>query len=92
MRKCDLRLWAVWDPVISRIEISSESQSACRNVLDLMAKNGRTGLQLLRFDLCPLYYDDQITPKYPNDQSNYTGFSSRPIRPLTQKQTTKKGK
>lgn len=60
MRKCDLRLWAAWDPVIGRIEISSESQSACRKVIDLFSRNGRT-LQLLRFDLSPLYYDDPIS-------------------------------
>ena len=65
MVKNNLRVWGVWDRVISRIEYLSESQSSCRQVIKLFSKSGRTGLELLRFDLCPLYYDNGISRAVP---------------------------
>lgn len=58
MRKNDLRVWAVWDTVISRMEYLSQSYTDCEKVKKLFEKSGRKGLELLRFDLCPLYRDD----------------------------------
>ena len=65
MLKNNLRVWGVWDRVIERVEFLSESQNACRQVMRLFEKSGRTGLELLRFDLCPLYYDSPISPVSP---------------------------
>ena len=65
MLKNNLRVWGVWDRVISRLEYLSESQTACRQVMQLFQKSGRTGLELLRFDLCPLYYDNGISSASP---------------------------
>lgn len=47
----------MWDSVLHRIEYLSESQNACRKMIQLFQKSHRTGFELLRFDLCPLYYD-----------------------------------
>lgn len=55
--KNDLRVWAVYDRVIGRIEYFAESQSDCRRMIELFNKSGRLGVELLRFDLSPLYYD-----------------------------------
>lgn len=75
MVKNNLRVWGVWDRVISRIEYLSESQSACRHVIKLFEQSGRTGLELLRFDLCPLYYDNGISSaRLPLAQGDGRGF------------------
>lgn len=58
MIKNNLRVWGVWDPVISRLEYLSESQSGCRQIIRLHEQSGRRGLELVRFDLSPLYYDN----------------------------------
>lgn len=57
MVKNNLRVWGVWDPVISRLEYLSQEQSGCRQMIHLHEQAGRRGLELLRFDLSPLYYD-----------------------------------
>lgn len=59
IRKNNLRVWGVWDRVIGRIEYLSESQSSCRSFMKLLEQSHRTGFELLRFDLSPLYYDDR---------------------------------
>lgn len=61
MIKNNLRVWGVWDRVISRLEYLSESQSDCRNILRLFEKSHRVGVELVRFDLSPLYYDKSIS-------------------------------
>ena len=53
----DMRVWAAYDTVIGRIECLSERQADCRKVIEIFEKNHRHGVRLLRFDLCPLYYD-----------------------------------
>lgn len=64
MLKNNLRVWGVWDRVIGRIEYLSESQNACRQFMKLLEQAHRTGFELLRFDLCPLYYDsDRLSPR-----------------------------
>ena len=65
MTKNNLRVWGVWDRVISRLEYLSESQSSCRQIIRLHEQAGRRGLELVRFDLSPLYYDN---------------FNSRPLQ------------
>ena len=55
VRMNDLRVWAVYDSIIGRIEYLSESQSACRKMIKLFEDSHRSGMSLLRFDLCPLY-------------------------------------
>lgn len=57
MRKNDLRVWAVWDPVIHRLEYISESRCDCEKIISLHRKANRLGLEILRFDLCPIYRD-----------------------------------
>lgn len=52
----DLRVWAVYDLVISRIEFLSENQSECRKMSKTLERAGRS-VRLLRFDLSPLYRD-----------------------------------
>lgn len=58
MTKNNLRVWGVWDPVISRLEYLSESQSASRQFIKVHDPSGRRGLEFVRFDLSPLYYDN----------------------------------
>lgn len=53
----NLRVWAVWDNVINRVEYLSESRVDCEKIVKLFEKSGRRGLEILRFDLCPLYYE-----------------------------------
>lgn len=65
MRKNDLRVWGVWDSVISRLEYLSESQSDCRNMIRLFEKSHRKGVELVRFDLSPLYYDNASASSFP---------------------------
>lgn len=62
MQKNNLRVWGVWDRVIFRVEYLSESQSSCRQIIRLHEQAGRRGLELLRFDLSPLYYDSSSRP------------------------------
>lgn len=57
VRKNDLRVWGVWDPVVSRLEYVSSSYSEASKILKLHKKANRAGVELLRFDLCPLYKD-----------------------------------
>ena len=57
MRKNDLRVWGVWDPQISRLEYLSESRGNCEKILKLYQAAHRVGLEIVRFDLCPLYRD-----------------------------------
>ena len=57
MRKNDLRVWGVWDRLIGRLEYLSESQSSCRQFMTLLEKAHRSGFELIRFDLSPIYYD-----------------------------------
>lgn len=57
MDRKNLRVWAVWDNVISRIEYLSQSLVDCEKIVKLFEKSGRRGLEVLRFDLCPLYYE-----------------------------------
>lgn len=61
MLKNNLRVWGVWDSVISRLEYLSESQSDCRSMIKLFEKSHRRGFELVRFDLSPLYYDSKIS-------------------------------
>lgn len=61
MVKNNLRVWGVWDSVISRLEYLSESQSDCRQMIKLFENSNRRGFELVRFDLCPLYYDSSIS-------------------------------
>lgn len=57
MLKENLRCWGVWDSVISRLEYLSESQASCRQMLTLFEKSHRRGMELVRFDISPLYLD-----------------------------------
>lgn len=61
MLKNNLRVWGVWDSVISRLEYLSESQSDCNSMIKLFEKSNRRGFELVRFDLSPLYYDSSIS-------------------------------
>ena len=65
MIKNNLRVWGVWDRVISRLEYLSESQSDCRNMIKLFEKSHRLGVELVRFDLSPLYYDSSTSSSLP---------------------------
>ena len=65
MIKNNLRVWGVWDNVISRLEYLSESQSDCRNMIRLFQKSNRRGVELVRFDLSPLYYDNSSSSPLP---------------------------
>lgn len=56
----DLRVWAVFDHLIGRIEYLSESYSDCCRVKHLYEKSPcRRSIEVLRFDLCPLYHRDK---------------------------------
>lgn len=66
MLKNNLRVWGVWDRVIGRIEYLSESQNSCRQFIKLLEQAHRTGFELLRFDLSPLYYDDRSSRALPS--------------------------
>ena len=101
MLKNNLRVWGVWDRVISRIEYLSESQSSCRQIMHLFQTSGRTGLELLRFDLCPLYYDNGISRAVPllaqdGRRGFFCGFPHKGIDKKTNTNTktnkTKEGK
>ena len=65
MLKNNLRVWGVWDRVISRLEYLSESQADCRNMIKLFEKSHRSGVELVRFDLSPLYYDMSSSFSFP---------------------------
>ena len=69
IRKNDLRVWGVWDSCISRLEYLSQSQSDCRHIMELYRKVHRDGIQLLRFDLSPLYYDNVGSSDFLSHQS-----------------------
>ena len=96
MLKNTLRVWGVWDKVISRLEYLSESQSDCRNMIKLFQKSHRSGVELVRFDLSPLYYDNASASSYPAPSTRWSrlgGFSSslhREGRNNTQKTTHRK--
>lgn len=69
MSKKNLCVCAVYYQVLHRLEYISEVQSDCRHVIELFAKTGRTGFELLRFDLCPLYYDRQFAGIEPDNKN-----------------------
>lgn len=72
MLKNNLRVWGVWDRVISRLEYLSESQSDCRNVIRLFNKSHRQGVELVRFDLSPLYYDSSSVSSFPAPSTRWS--------------------
>lgn len=54
--KNDLRIWAVYDNLSNRIEFMSQSRSECDRIFHLYKNRGLIRfLEVLRFDLCPLY-------------------------------------
>lgn len=57
MRKNDLRCWGVWDCKLSRLEYLSEDRASCEQIVRLFAKAKRVGLEIVRFDLSPIYRD-----------------------------------
>lgn len=72
MLKNNLRVWGVWDRVISRLEYLSESQSDCRNIIRLFEKSHRQGVELVRFDLSPLYYDNSSASSCPAPSTRWS--------------------
>lgn len=72
MVKNNLRVWGVWDRVISRLEYLSESQSDCRNMIKLFEKSHRSGVELVRFDLSPLYYDNFSASSHPAPSTRWS--------------------
>lgn len=62
----------MWDNVISRLEYLSESQSDCRNMIKLFEKSHRSGVELVRFDLSPLYYDKSSASSYPAPSTRWS--------------------
>ena len=72
MIKNNLRVWGVWDRVISRLEYLSESQSDCRDMIKLFEKSHRSGVELVRFDLSPLYYDNSSVSSYPAPSTRWS--------------------
>lgn len=72
MLKNNLRVWGVWDSVISRLEYLSESQSDCRNIIKLFEKSHRFGVELVRFDLSPIYYDKSSVSSYPAPSTRWS--------------------
>lgn len=59
MAKNDLRVWGVWDPIISRLEYLSQSYGDCQHIIKLFNKAHRVGCEVVRFDLSPLYRDEK---------------------------------
>ena len=86
MIKNNLRVWGVWDRVISRLEYLSESQSDCRHIIRLFEKSNRKGVELVRFDLSPLYYDSSSASSYPAPSTRWSRAEG-----LTQTQTQRRG-
>ena len=75
MVKNNLRVWGVFDRVLGRIEYLSESQTSCRQFMKLLEQAHRTGFELLRFDLSPLYYDS-FSFRPPQSYAPAGGFTS----------------
>lgn len=63
MNLLDMRVWGVWDPVISRLEYLSQSYNDCNQILKLHTKAGRLGLEIIRFDLSAIDRDREIQRK-----------------------------
>lgn len=62
-RICDLRVWALYDTIIGRIEYLSSSWTDCHKMELLFRKSHRSGVVLLRFDVSPLYWGVGETEK-----------------------------
>lgn len=58
MKREDMRVWAVYDNLIGRIEFLSESRSECDRIKHLYDRSPMIRyLEILRFDLSPLYFN-----------------------------------
>lgn len=56
--KNDLRIWALYDHLVNRIEFLSESYTEVNRIYHLWKAKGQIrDLEVLRFDLCDLYKD-----------------------------------
>ena len=51
----DARVWGLWSNVCGAVVFCDPSQSKVRNALKMFAPEFRRGMEIVRFDLSPIY-------------------------------------